>query len=112
MAIEWGSVASWVSGLGSFAAVATALYLSRDAQRVKLNGYCGLRSCLGIPISDQIAQRCGNCSVIVTEKHLDGRGPLGLAMTAVKICAAVIFYCPVFASETWVYTTMIRIISG
>jgi len=71
-----------------------------------------LRSCLGIPISDQIAQRCGNCSVIVTEKHLDGRGPLGLAMTAVKICATVIFYCPVFASETWVYTTMIRIISG
>ena len=47
MAIEWGSVASWVSGLGSFAAVATALYLSRDAQRVKLNGYCGLRVVVG-----------------------------------------------------------------
>src|SRR5690606_30561955 len=57
-----------------------------------------LRSCLGIPISDQIAQRCGNCSVIVTEKHLDGRSPLGLAMTAVKVCAAVIFYCSVSAS--------------
>ena len=47
MAIEWGSVASWVSGLGSFAAVATALYLSRDAQRIKLNGYCGLRVVVG-----------------------------------------------------------------
>ena len=32
------------------------------------------------------------------EKRLDGRGPLGLAMIAVKVCAAVIFYCPVFAS--------------
>ncbi|SDY45046.1 hypothetical protein SAMN05421881_103623 [Nitrosomonas halophila] len=57
-----------------------------------------LRSCLGIPISDQIAQRCGNSSVIVAEKRLNGRGPLGLTITAVKVCAAVIFYCSVFAS--------------
>ena len=47
MAVEWGSVASWVSGLGSFAAVVTALYLARDAQRIKLNGYCGLRLVVG-----------------------------------------------------------------
>lgn len=41
--INWGSVADWVSGLGSFAAVATALYLSRSAQRIHLRGLCGHR---------------------------------------------------------------------
>jgi hypothetical protein len=47
MAIELGSLADWVSGLGSFAAVVTALYLARDAQRIKLDGYCGLRVVVG-----------------------------------------------------------------
>ena len=47
MTIDWGSVADWVSGLGSFAAVVTALYLASDAQRIKLNGYCGLRIIIG-----------------------------------------------------------------
>jgi hypothetical protein len=46
-AINWGSVADWVSGLGSFSAVIVALYLSRSAQRVRLRGYCGLRVILG-----------------------------------------------------------------
>lgn len=41
--INWGSVADWVSGVGSLSAVVTALYLSRSAQRVRLHGLCGHR---------------------------------------------------------------------
>lgn len=41
--IDWGSVADWVSGLGSFAAVVVALYLSNAAQRIYLRGNVGLR---------------------------------------------------------------------
>lgn len=45
--VNWGSVADWVSGLGSLAAVITALYLATDSQRIKLTGYCGLRLIVG-----------------------------------------------------------------
>lgn len=45
--MNWGSVADWVSGLGSFAAVVTALYLATDSQKIKLDGYCGLRLLIG-----------------------------------------------------------------
>ncbi len=41
--INWGSVADWVSGLGSMAAVITALYLASRSQKIKLSGYCGIR---------------------------------------------------------------------
>jgi hypothetical protein len=41
--IDWGSVADWVSGLGSLAAAVVALYVARFSQRVKLRGYCGRR---------------------------------------------------------------------
>jgi len=41
---NWGSVADWVSGLGSFAAVITALYLAKKKQRIKLKGSCGIRA--------------------------------------------------------------------
>ena len=41
--INWGSVADWVSGIGSLSAVVAALYLARAAQRVKLHGLCGHR---------------------------------------------------------------------
>lgn len=41
--INWGSIADWVSGVGSLSAVVTALYLSIAAQRVKLHGLCGHR---------------------------------------------------------------------
>jgi hypothetical protein len=45
--IEWGSVADWVSGLGSFAAVVTALWLARTSQKVKLSCSAGLRVTVG-----------------------------------------------------------------
>lgn len=34
--VEWGSVADWVSGLGSLAAVIVALYLARQDRRLNL----------------------------------------------------------------------------
>ena len=46
--IYWGSVADWVSGLGSMAAVITALYLASWSQVIKLSGYCGIRSVIGV----------------------------------------------------------------
>jgi hypothetical protein len=41
--INWGSVADWVSGLGSLSAGVIALYLARASQRIRLRGSCGLR---------------------------------------------------------------------
>lgn len=60
--INWGSVADWVSGIGSLSAVVTALYLSRSAQRVRLRGYCGLRVILwqGHPPQDVLSVQVTN----------------------------------------------------
>jgi hypothetical protein len=41
--IDWGSIADWVSGIGSLCASAVALYVAHISQRVKLRGYCGHR---------------------------------------------------------------------
>jgi len=45
--INWGSIADWVSGIGSLSAAAVALYLARKAEKIKLKGYCGLRVIIG-----------------------------------------------------------------
>lgn len=42
--VQWGSVADWVSGLGSLAASIVALYLANDAKKIRLRGFCGLRT--------------------------------------------------------------------
>lgn len=41
--IEWGSVASWVSGVGSMSAAIAALYIAHSARRIRLRGFCGHR---------------------------------------------------------------------
>lgn len=41
--IQWGSVAEWVSGIGSLAAALSALYISAESRRIRLSGYCGVR---------------------------------------------------------------------
>lgn len=51
--INWGSVADWVSGLGSLSAGIIALYLARASQRIHLKGYCGLRMIIGIDTTPQ-----------------------------------------------------------
>lgn len=45
--LNWGSVADWVSGIGSLSAVITALYLANASQKVRLRGYCGHRIVVG-----------------------------------------------------------------
>lgn len=45
--VNWGSVADWVSGIGSFSAAVVALYVALLSQRVRLNGWCGLRIIVG-----------------------------------------------------------------
>lgn len=45
--INWGSVADWVSGIGSLSAAMVALYLAKSAERIRLRGYCGLRVVVG-----------------------------------------------------------------
>lgn len=52
-AINWGSVADWVSGLGSLSAGVIALYLARASQRICLKGYCGLRVMVGFGTTPQ-----------------------------------------------------------
>ena len=47
--LNWGSIADWVSGIGSLAAATVALYVALSSQRVKLRGYCGHRLILGGP---------------------------------------------------------------
>ena len=39
--IDCGSVADWVSGIGSLAAAVVALYVAHSSQRVKIKGYFG-----------------------------------------------------------------------
>ena len=46
-AVNWGSVADWVSGLGSLSAAIVVLYLTRWSQSIRLRGYCGLRLLVG-----------------------------------------------------------------
>lgn len=43
MSVQWGSIAEWVSGAGSFAAVVTALYLARASNKIRLRVHVGHR---------------------------------------------------------------------
>ncbi|UNP29578.1 hypothetical protein [Lysobacter gummosus] len=46
--IEWGSIADWVSGIGSLTAATVALYVAHSSQRVRLRAHCGHRLIIGI----------------------------------------------------------------
>ena len=46
-AVNWGSVADWVSGVGSLSAAVVALHLARWSQSIRFRGYCGLRLAVG-----------------------------------------------------------------
>jgi len=52
--VNWGSVADWVSGIGSLCAGIIALYLARSSQRIRLKGYVGIRTIIsqGAPPRD------------------------------------------------------------
>lgn len=68
--VNWGSVADWVSGIGTLSAVVTALYLARASQRVRLRGYCGHRVLIGggMPRKDLVSinvANVGNRSTVV-----------------------------------------------
>lgn len=60
--INWGSVADWVSGLGSVAASITALYLARSSDRIQLEGSFGVRMLVGGrgPTRDLVSVRITN----------------------------------------------------
>jgi len=45
--MDLGSMADWVSGIGSLSAVVTALYLSHSSQKIRLSGTCGHRLLVG-----------------------------------------------------------------
>ena len=62
--IEWGTIADWVSGLGSLAAAGVALYVANSAQRVKLKGYCSHRLIIGLaqPQEDVFSVQVTNVS--------------------------------------------------
>ena len=45
--VNWGSVADWVSGIGSLSAAGMALYLAKSSQKIRLKGFCGLRVIVG-----------------------------------------------------------------
>jgi hypothetical protein len=46
-AVEWGSIADWVSGIGSLAAAVVALHVAHSSQKIKLRGYAGHRLIIG-----------------------------------------------------------------
>lgn len=52
--MQIGSVADWVSGIGSLSAAVVALYVSYSAQRVRLRGNCGIRLLFGGPFAEQV----------------------------------------------------------
>jgi len=64
VAVEWGSIADWVSGIGSLAAAVVALYVAHSAQRVKIRGYAGHRLIIGLgqPPIDVFAVTATNIS--------------------------------------------------
>jgi len=69
-AVNWGSVADWVSGIGSLAAVITALYLSHWSQRVRLAFSCRHMAVVGqgVPSQDLVlfsATNIGSRSTVV-----------------------------------------------
>lgn len=45
--MNWGSIADWVSGIGSLSAAIVALYVAHTSSRVRLRGYCGHRLVVG-----------------------------------------------------------------
>lgn len=45
--MEWGSVANWVSGIGSLVASCVALFIAERGRRIKLDGYVGKRVMIG-----------------------------------------------------------------
>jgi hypothetical protein len=45
--VQWGTVADWVSGIGSLAAAIVALYIAYDSKKVRLSGYAGHRTMIG-----------------------------------------------------------------
>ncbi len=45
--VQWGSVADWVSGLGSLSAAIVALYIAYDSKKVRLKAYAGHRTIIG-----------------------------------------------------------------
>lgn len=51
--VNWGSVADWVSGIGSLSAVVTALYLSHWSQWVRLAFSCRHMAAIGTGIQSQ-----------------------------------------------------------
>jgi hypothetical protein len=60
--IDWGSVADWVSGIGSLTAAIVALYLARRSERIRLKGYAGIRSLFfpGVPTQEIFAVSATN----------------------------------------------------
>lgn len=74
-AVNWGSVADWVSGVGSLSAVVTALYLARSSQKVRLRGYCGHRLLVGAggpthELVSIVVTNVGNRSTVVSHVGL------------------------------------------
>jgi hypothetical protein len=47
VAVQWGSIADWVSGIGSLAAAIVALHVAHSSRRIKLTGYAGHRVIFG-----------------------------------------------------------------
>ena len=47
MSVEWGSVANWVSGIGSLTASCVALFVAERNRQISLSGYVGKRVLIG-----------------------------------------------------------------
>jgi hypothetical protein len=68
--MEWGSIADWVSGIGSMSASIVALYLAKAANRIKLQAHFGVRVLIGpnTPEQDVVVfgvTNVGNRSTVV-----------------------------------------------
>jgi hypothetical protein len=50
--LNWGTLADWVSGIGSLSAAGVALYVSFEAKRIDLKGTCGIRNIVGGNVTD------------------------------------------------------------
>jgi hypothetical protein len=96
--VNWGSVADWVSGIGSLSAAIVALYIALFSQRVKLRGSCGRGLIITEGGGDRIDVLTISAINIETEKK---RGRCE-ADSAFSLMAAVRTACRCGFSNPWV----------
>ncbi|MDA7972547.1 MAG: hypothetical protein MPK10_08295 [Gammaproteobacteria bacterium] len=100
--IQWGTVAEWVSGLGALAAAVAAVWLARDAQRIKIRGTCGVAKTAshnGVPTENTV-------SLWLSVVNCDTR-PVTISDIVIKSRKKSVSIGELFRSSAWLPSTTV-----